>query len=259
MELHKKWVQEVFDRASPAYGEDENRFFGHFGKRLVDFAKIDSGTRILDVATGKGAVLIPAAQIVGSSGKIVGVDLSQGMLNELANRVSLPWVELQQMDAEALDFPDQSFDVLFCSFAIFFFSNIGKALSEFKRVLKPGGKLAMSIWGKRSPLNLWVIQRAKELGAIRTLRTHTLETGEALHQILQSDFPSVRVVEEKLDFAYKTRESWWNSLWAHGSRGMLEQLSEENLAQLKAESFARVLDEPIEMSIQTFFAIAENP
>ena len=48
------------------------------------------------------------------------------------------------MDAEKLEFPDNSFDFVFCGFALFFFPSILKAVSEFKRVLKPGGRLVVS-------------------------------------------------------------------------------------------------------------------
>lgn len=258
MEKHKKWVQEIFDRASPTYGDEENRFFGMLGERLVSRSGVSPGASILDVATGKGAVLLPASRIVGSRGKAFGVDLSLGMIQELGKKVASPWIQLKQMDAEHLLFPDETFDVLFCAFAIFFFSNVEKALSEFKRVLKPGGKLAISIWGKRSPLNLWVMEKAKGLGAVQSLRAQDIETKAALQKILEADFPSVRVNEENIDYFYKSKESWWNSLWSHGSRGMLEQLSAEKLDLLKQEAFCHIVKEPIEMPIQAFFAFAEK-
>lgn len=258
MESHKKWVQEVFDRAAPTYGEKENPFFGYFGQRLVAQAQLNAGARVLDVATGKGAVLLPAAQAVGDKGKVIGVDLSLGMIEELKKKIGVPWVDLYQMDAEALQFPDQSFDVVFCSFAVFFFPNLERALAEFKRVLKVGGRLALSVWGKRNPLNLWVNERAKSLGAVRALRAQDIETGEALMEVLKPYFPSVKIIEDWVDFSYPTKELWWNSLWSHGSRGILEQLNEGNLRLLKSEAFDQIKAEPIPQPIQVFFALAEH-
>ena len=62
---HKKRVTDIFDRAALEYGEKGCAFFDYFGERLVQLAHPAAGDHILDVATGKGAVLIPAAKAVG--------------------------------------------------------------------------------------------------------------------------------------------------------------------------------------------------
>lgn len=113
----------------------------------------------MDVATGKGAVLFPLAERVGHSGKVVGVDISKQMLAETSIAVQkrdIHWIDLVYMDAEQLDFPDNSFDAIFYGFALFFFPSMSKALSEFKRVLKPNGFLAVSTWGNDSELDALV-------------------------------------------------------------------------------------------------------
>lgn len=144
MNGHKQWVSEIFDRTAPEYGKKSSSFFSYFGNRLVEQVDIPSNSHILDVATGRGAVLFPLAQAVGPSGKVVGIDISRQMIKETSKDVierNLNWVELQHMDAEQLDFPNNSFDFVFCGFALFFLPSISTALSEFKRVLKPGGML----------------------------------------------------------------------------------------------------------------------
>lgn len=92
----------------------------------------------MDVATGKGAVLFPLAERVGPSGKVVGVDISKQMLAETSIAVQkrdIDWIDLVYMDAEQLDFPDNSFDAIFCGFALFFFPSMSQALSEFAEQL----------------------------------------------------------------------------------------------------------------------------
>ena len=77
---HKEWVAGVFDWASDSYDCTGPQIFTYYGKGLVGFSKIRSGSRVLDVACGKGAVLIPASDAVGKSGSVIGIDISNGMV-----------------------------------------------------------------------------------------------------------------------------------------------------------------------------------
>ncbi|MGE5462125.1 MAG: class I SAM-dependent methyltransferase [Syntrophothermus sp.] len=117
----------------------------------MELAQISNGARILDIATGRGAVLFPAAEAVGEQGHVTGIDLSKEMVEETRREIqgrNLKNVDLKIMDSEHLEFPDGSFDLVFCSFAIFFFPQLERALSEMMRVLKPGGRIAVSTWGR---------------------------------------------------------------------------------------------------------------
>src|SRR5438046_7804840 len=71
---------EAWSRAASSYSHTGPSFFQYFGKELVDFAPIPSGARVLDVATGRGALLFPAAEKVGQRGEVVGIDYSKGMV-----------------------------------------------------------------------------------------------------------------------------------------------------------------------------------
>ena len=80
-------LQGIFNSIAASYERKGPRFFSHFGKRLVDHMHFPHGARVLDVATGRGAVLFPATECVGPEGKIVGVDFSSGMISETAAEV----------------------------------------------------------------------------------------------------------------------------------------------------------------------------
>jgi len=117
--------------------------FAHFGRRLVTAAEIQPGQRALDVASGRGAVLFPCAEQVGQTGQVVGVDLADEMVratNKEAARRGIS-ARVQVMDAEHLDFPDAIFDRVLCGFGIMFFPDQMRALNEFRRVMKSGGRL----------------------------------------------------------------------------------------------------------------------
>jgi ubiquinone/menaquinone biosynthesis C-methylase UbiE len=98
-----------FDRLAPDY--DVEGCFAYFGRRLVDEVGVEAGVHVLDVASGRGAVLFPAAEKAGSTGHVVGIDLSEGMVRATSDDASQRGIaaHLHVMDAENLAFPDASF------------------------------------------------------------------------------------------------------------------------------------------------------
>ncbi len=265
MSDHKRWVSEVFDRAASQYGEQSCSFFNYFGKRLVEQVNVVLNQHTLDVATGRGAILFPLAEAVGPLGKVVGIDISQQMLKETSKELlqrNMHWVELQCMDAENLNFPDDCFDIVFCGFALFFFPSIPKALSEFKRVLKAEGTLAVSIWGKDSELHAWKNEEIRKLCSINSLFATPLKKEEELRRLLEACFSEVHIFEETKIFTYSTPEEWWDSLWNHGTRAQFEQLSPDQIARLqeKALKKASSLDkgQGIPEARQVFYGIAKK-
>lgn len=117
--------------------------FGQFAPRLVAFAGIAPGERVLDVATGTG-IVARAAEQAGAS--VTGLDLNPGMLS-VARRHSdrIAWI---QGDAAALPFGEAAFDAVLCQFALMFFPDRAAVLSQMLRVLKPGGRLAVAVFDR---------------------------------------------------------------------------------------------------------------
>mgnify|MGYP000955715150 CR=1 FL=1 len=135
----KQRISGVFDRAAVTYDQLGPHYFSYFGRRLVDLMLLPAGASVLDVATGRGATLFPAAAKVGIHGRVVGTDFAATMVAETANELVLrnvTNVEVRQMDAEHLEFPHESFDYLLCGFALFFFPQLERAMAEFRRVLQ---------------------------------------------------------------------------------------------------------------------------
>lgn len=117
--------------------------FAQWGPVVTAEAGVQSGDRVLDVACGTGALTLATAEVAGPSGTVVGLDANPEML-EVARRkpVEIEWLE---GTAEDLPFPDKSFDAVVSQFALMFFEDKRKALSEMMRVLKPGGQLAVAV------------------------------------------------------------------------------------------------------------------
>jgi ubiquinone/menaquinone biosynthesis C-methylase UbiE len=118
--------------------------FQEWASRVADAALISSGQRILDVACGTGVLAHKAADRVGASGSVVGLDLNEGML-AVAKRKA-PEIEWWQGHAEALPFVSNSFDAVVCQFGLMFFENRCAAIEEMVRVLRQGGHLAIAVW-----------------------------------------------------------------------------------------------------------------
>src|SRR5438093_12954754 len=105
---YKQRVADLYTRAAGSYGKIGPRLFQHVGRRLVEVAGVFPGARVLDVATGRGAVLFCAAERVGPTGQVLGIDLSEGMVRETAaeiDRAGLANAEVRLMDAEQLALP----------------------------------------------------------------------------------------------------------------------------------------------------------
>lgn len=119
---------------------------------ILEAAQLKPGMKVLDLASGVGDPALSVARAVAPTGRVTASDLGPGMFSlaqELAAKQGITNLEFREANAEALPFPDQTFDALTCRFAIMLFPDAGKALRESLRVLKPGGRAAFVAFGKR--------------------------------------------------------------------------------------------------------------
>lgn len=120
--------------------------FARWAPDLVETAGVRAGGRALDVACGTGAVTRLLAERVGPEGKVVGLDINPGMLAVARIAAPLPNIEWLEGSAVSMTLPDAAFDTVVCQQGLQFFPDKPAALSEMRRVLKPGGRLALSCW-----------------------------------------------------------------------------------------------------------------
>ena len=256
----KQHLSKLFDGVASTYDHVGPRFFSHFGRRLVEVAQIPSRSKVLDVATGRGALLYPAVESVGLKGSVTGIDLSEMMVQEtnkeLARKKMSSNIEVLHMDAEHLQFPDSSFDFVLCGFAIFFFPQLDKAMAEFRRVLKPTGHICVSTFDKLFDeewnwfdeiVEAYLPSEPEETQAPETDSESepVFDTPEGLTAILKSaDFDDIQIVSETADFVYKTEEEFWSTLYSHGARGTLEKIEQDagtdGLQKFKLDVFKKM-------------------
>ena len=152
LEDAKKAATTTYNAASDHFDHPANTLWDRFGRQTVERLRLVPGARVLDVCCGSGASAIPAAEIVGPGGLVVGVDLAQNLLQLARIKVQqrgLANVEFRSGDMTVLPFEEGSFDAVICVFGIFFVPDMHVALGELKRVLRTGGTLAITTWGPR--------------------------------------------------------------------------------------------------------------
>ncbi|MEO8678355.1 MAG: class I SAM-dependent methyltransferase [Vicinamibacterales bacterium] len=150
-------VKELFDEGAPYY-EWTCRImsFGTgewYRAQALRDSGLQPGMRLLDVATGTGAVLRAAANLTGATGLAVGLDPSRGMLRECRKRSAAP---ILQGRGESLPFPNATFDMVTMGYALRHTHDLHALFTEYRRVLKPGGRiLLLEITQPRSAAGRW--------------------------------------------------------------------------------------------------------
>lgn len=246
----KQEVVGVFDRAAPIYDQVGVRQFTHFGNLLIERLAIPSGARVLDVAAGRGALLFPAAERVGLSGQVIGIDLAPTMVQETAAEISrrgLSQAEIRLADADEIEFDEHSFDFIVCGYALHFL-DYERVLPKFYRWLKPQGCFAAIIpfvpLGENLARWLWLFELTKAVfppGFVPPpawVAPNRLTKPEITKAVLEdAGFISVTSEQHEATLYFKDEDDWWAWEWSQGSRFWVEGMSPEGRERFKRESF----------------------
>jgi len=169
--------QAIRDAQRPIWNRGAARYLENFAgllpqavPPLLDAAGVGAGTRVLDVATGPGLV---AAAALERGADAVGVDFAEQMIDEARRRY--PAIDFRVADAGSLPFDDASFDAVVVGFGLFLMAEPQRALREARRVSRPGGRVALSVWDASNceAFDLFYSAMAKHVPAEQAISLHS--------------------------------------------------------------------------------------
>ena len=241
----------IFDLVAAGYDDAALRFFPFCADRLIARLNPAPGTKLLDIASGTGVVALAAAQAVGAQGRVMAIDLAEAMLDRCQEKIvkfGIRNIDLHVMDAGALDFRRDYFDYVVCSFGIFFLPDMSAALREWLRVLKPGGRVVFTTFGKSAfqPMMELFIKRLQRYGVLSPDDASTpagmrLANPERCRDLLSSaGLRQIEVTTEQLGYHLKDESQWWDVLWNSGTRGWIEQIPPAQRELFKAEHLTEI-------------------
>ena len=205
------------------------------------------GAQVLDIATGTGWAAVAAAQRVGPTGAVVGVDIAPEMLEQARQKAAvagLTNVKFRLGDAARLEEAGPRFDVVLCASGLFLVPDMLAALQEWWRVLKPGGQVGFSGWGPTYQQPLLGLG-GPPAGSSVPLPTATpiqrLTAPTTCQQLLhEAGFVEVVVQSEQLGYYLRTPEEWCEQMWASRNRMAVLELAPAQQAKFQVEYLAEV-------------------
>lgn len=217
-QVHGMWAA-----VAPAWGEHADAIDARAAvvtARMLARTAPATGERVLELACGAGGTGLAAAQRVGPAGEVVVTDVVEGMARVAADRaraLGLTCVSTRVRDLDDIDEPDASFDVVLCREGLMFAGDPSRAVGGIRRVLRPGGRMAVAVWGPRAR-NPW-------LGLVFDAVTahvgapvpppgvpgpFSLDDADRLTRILRdAGLRDVGVEEVEVPLVTRSAEEWW--------------------------------------------------
>jgi ubiquinone/menaquinone biosynthesis C-methylase UbiE len=207
-------------------------------ERLVDLCDLKPGDRVLDAGTGTGFAALHAARKVGQAGRVVGVDISQGMLSEARAEAAasrLTTVDFVHGDATALaQFADSTFDVVTAATSLIYIPVV-EGLREWHRLLRRGGLMAFSTMEAGFPVAARLFREcAAEYGVLIDDACAPLGSQGACRSALAAaGFADAKIVNEPIQFSVRDLDRAWESNVRSLAHTAVRNLPAESLHQLQ--------------------------
>ncbi|MCK9608307.1 MAG: class I SAM-dependent methyltransferase [Methylomonas sp.] len=258
----------AYDAAADLFDHPVNTFWDRFGRNTINRLDLKPGATVLDVCCGSGASALPAAEQVGDSGYVIGVDIAEKLLQLASSKAkskNLNNVEFRHGDMLETGFDDASFDAVVCVFGIFFVPDIAAAIRELWRVLRPGGKLAITTWG----VDFFEPANTVFWNAVRDVRPDLykgfnpwdrISEHSTLSAILnEGGVTKPWVMAEDATHPLASAEDWWTTLLGSGYRGTIEQLEPEMVEYVRQANLAFIANTRLQaVQANVIYAVAEK-
>jgi ubiquinone/menaquinone biosynthesis C-methylase UbiE len=267
---YHRTITDSYDERSKNY--DKSQWHRGIAIKAVDYCPPGPGDQVLDVATGTGSIAFYAAELVGPTGHVIGVDISRGMLNKCNEKLAaagLNNLQFMHADGENLDFPPNSFDRIYCTSAIFWMSNLQATLRHWFELLKPGGHVGFNA----TPSNSFFWGD----GARRALAKHGIDyicnipagdRDNARDMLEMAGYENFRFYEEKdgqylnMDDGigpFLTLQGYAPGQYPHPLQGVPDELLKRVQQDYEAEVRKRITDEGAWHDTTQFYIYGQKP
>ncbi len=270
LDTHQDW-----DRIAPGYDRTNTETQMWLGNEALLRADLCSGARFLDVASGSGALSIPAARI---GAEVVAVDQSPAMLRLLRERASREnlQIDTRMMDGHALAFGDDSFDMAGSQFGVMLFPDMPKGIREMTRVVKPGGRVLVVAYGDPHRIDFLAFLVA----AVQSVRPdfdgppmdppplpfQLSKPQRLVRELAQAGLKDVNVETITESTAFKSGAELWDWIvWSNpiveevlgslalseGERGVIRQTLDRMVRERAGDNSSAILRSPVNIGIGT--------
>jgi len=250
MDAARAGVQRLFDTIAGTYDQVEVDFFQPIAAGLVEALDPAPGEHALVMGCGRGAEVVPLAAAVGSTGRVLAVDLSSAMVEQCRKVVAqagVDNVEVRQGDAQEPELDEPPFNLIASSLVLFFLPQPQAALQTWLSLLRPGGRLGLSTFRGSDP----VLEMAHDafapylpadlLDARTTGARGSFASDAGMTGLLRAaGFVDVQSVGSTVSPVFRDVEHWYEFSMSVGMRQYWESVPPEAIAGVRDEVFALV-------------------
>lgn len=264
---HSARAERTYAAAADHYLSPALGFWDRWGAATVARLPLSSGDAVLDVCCGAGASALPAAREVAPAGSVLGLDLAAPLLalaRQRAVDLGLANVSFQERDATASGLQSASFDAVVCVFGVFFAADMSAFVAELWRLVRPGGRLAITTWGPAwcEPASsiFWTLVRELEPLLFRAFNPwDEITTAPALAELLARGGVVNTTIEATTGEHHQLAraDDFWDIVLGSGFRGTVDALGDEQREQLRGRVLAELRSRAVtELHDDVVFAIA---
>jgi len=260
----------AYSSAADHFDDPVLSFWDRFGRRTVERLDLRPGERVLDACCGTGASALPAAHAVGPApGYVLGLDLAEPALARARDKAAaqgLSNVDFRVSDIEHTGLPSGTFDAVVCVFGIFFLPDMAAGMAELWRLIRPGGRLAVTVWGPRwiEPGSgfFWDAVGRERPDLVRAFAPwERITTPEALGELFEAGGTAPpELVAEAGTHPLPRPEDWWTVVLGTGLRATVDKLGPEPAGRVRQANLAWAMSQNLaEIEASVVLGVATRP